>query len=56
MKFIPAKTRQTILEIDVDAYRFNFNYFRNQVKDSTKFVVIIKAFAYGAGIKNIAKV
>lgn len=55
MKFIPHKTRQTILEIDMDTILYNYHYFQKQVKESTKFIMVIKAFAYGAGIKNIAK-
>lgn len=55
MKFLPNKTRQTILEIDLDAVLHNFKYFKNLVEPSTKFIMVIKAFAYGAGIKQIAK-
>jgi alanine racemase len=55
MRFLPHKTRQTVLEIDLDAIVQNFRYFQHQVGESTSFVMVIKAFAYGAGIKNIAK-
>lgn len=55
MKFLPNKTRQTILEIDLDAILHNFEHFKSLVEPSTKFVMVIKAFAYGAGIKHIAK-
>lgn len=55
MRFLPEKTRQTVLEIDLKAIKYNFDYFFNHVSTNTKFVVVIKAFAYGAGIKNIAK-
>ncbi|UTW64264.1 alanine racemase [bacterium SCSIO 12741] len=49
------KTRQTVLEIDLKAILKNFDHFRNQVGPETSFVMVIKAFAYGAGIKHIAK-
>lgn len=55
MKFLPHKTRQTILEIDLQALLKNYNYFKSLVLPETKFIMVIKAFAYGAGIKNIAK-
>ncbi|MBD77821.1 MAG: alanine racemase [Crocinitomicaceae bacterium] len=55
MEFLPHKTRQSILEIDLSSILHNFNYFKSIVQDSTKFVMVIKAFAYGAGIKNIAR-
>lgn len=56
MKFNLDKTRQSVLEIDLDALRTNFNYFENLLQADTRFIIVIKAFAYGAGIKNIASV
>lgn len=55
MEFLPQKTRQTVLEIDLQAILHNFNYFKSIVADKTRFLLVIKAFAYGAGIRNIAR-
>lgn len=55
MEFLPQKTRQTVLEIDLQAILHNFEYFKSIVAPETKFLLVIKAFAYGAGIRNIAR-
>lgn len=55
MEFLPNKTRQAVLEVNLSAVLHNYQYFKSLVKDSTKFVMVIKAFAYGAGIRNVAK-
>ena len=55
MEFLPHKTRQTTLRIDLKAILHNFNYFKSLVKTDTNFIMVIKSFAYGAGIKRIAK-
>ncbi len=49
------KTRQTTLEVDLNAILKNFSYFRSRVGENAAFIMVIKAFAYGAGIKHIAK-
>ncbi len=45
---------ETVVEIDMDALRNNFNFFRSKVKPTTKVLVMVKAFAYGAGAEKIA--
>lgn len=55
MKLLPHKTRQSVLEIDLSAILHNYQYFQSLVSESTKFVMVIKAFAYGAGIRHVAK-
>jgi alanine racemase len=55
MEFLPQKTRQTVLEIDLQAILHNFNHFKSIINDHTRFLLVIKAFAYGAGIRNIAR-
>ena len=38
----------TVLEIDAKAVKHNIRYFRSKLKDTTKLLVVIKAFAYGS--------
>lgn len=48
-------TSETVLEIDLRALEHNFNYFRSRVHRSTKFLAVVKAFAYGSEAIGIAK-
>ncbi|WP_372795421.1 alanine racemase [Lutibacter sp.] len=45
----------TVLEIDLNAIEFNFNYFKSKLHKNTKVLVVIKAFGYGCGSIEIAK-
>lgn len=45
---------ETIVEIDMDALRNNLTFFRSRIKPTTKILVMVKAFAYGAGAEKIA--
>jgi len=42
------------MEIDLGAVVDNLNYFRSQLKSTTKIMVMVKAFAYGSGSVEIA--
>ncbi len=44
----------TILEINFEAIRNNLNTYRNLIAANTKIMVMVKAFAYGAGLSEIA--
>ena len=46
----------TILEIDKEAVKNNLQYFRSKIKDSTKILVVVKAFAYGSDSLLITKI
>ena len=48
-------THQCILEVDQSAMIQNLNYFKSKVKPSTKIIVMVKAFSYGSGDYEIAK-
>jgi alanine racemase len=52
---LEKKVHETILEVNLDAVIHNFNYFRSQLKPSTKMVCMIKAFGYGVGAFETAK-
>ncbi|KOY85808.1 alanine racemase [bacterium 336/3] len=48
------KAHRTVLEINLDALVHNLNFYRNQLKPSTKIMAMVKAFAYGSGSVEIA--
>lgn len=49
------KAQETILEIDLGALTHNFNYLKSKLKSETKFLAVVKAFAYGSDAIEIAK-
>ena len=48
------KAQQTILEIDLKALKHNFEHLKSKLKDSTKFIAVVKAFAYGSDASTVA--
>ncbi|MGJ5643107.1 alanine racemase [Formosa sp. S-31] len=48
------KAQETILEIDLRALEHNINYLKSKLKADTKFLAVVKAFAYGSQPKDIA--
>ncbi|WP_181305010.1 bifunctional UDP-N-acetylmuramoyl-tripeptide:D-alanyl-D-alanine ligase/alanine racemase [Rufibacter sp. XAAS-G3-1] len=56
-KIVAALQQQvhgTMLEVNLDALVHNLNYYRAKVPAPTKIMVMVKAFAYGAGAYEIA--
>ncbi|WP_186757045.1 bifunctional UDP-N-acetylmuramoyl-tripeptide:D-alanyl-D-alanine ligase/alanine racemase [Echinicola salinicaeni] len=51
---LQAKLHGTVLEINLNALRRNFIFYKEQIKPSTKIMVMVKAFAYGGGATEIA--
>ncbi|NHF58922.1 alanine racemase [Flavobacteriaceae bacterium TP-CH-4] len=49
-----GKARETILEIDLRALEHNYRYLRSKLGPETKFLGVVKAFAYGSDSKRIA--
>ncbi|WP_417871209.1 alanine racemase [Winogradskyella sp.] len=49
------KTNETVLEIDLGALTHNFNYLKSKLQPNTKFLAVVKAFAYGSDSVAIAK-
>jgi alanine racemase len=45
---------QTVLEVNLDAISHNLNEFRRHLNRDTKMMVMVKAFAYGAGPAEIS--
>src|SRR5690606_31554965 len=52
---LEEKTHQTVLEINLNSITHNLNYFKSKLKSETKIMVMIKAFGYGSGSFEIAK-
>lgn len=49
------KVGETVLEIDLMALEHNYTYLRSKIKPDTKFLGVVKAFAYGSDSIAIAK-
>ncbi|MDP5158206.1 MAG: alanine racemase [Flaviramulus sp.] len=49
------KAQETVLEIDLKALKHNFDFLKSKLKDNTKFLAVVKAFAYGSDASEIAK-
>src|SRR5690606_16197663 len=45
----------TVLEIDLKALEHNYRYLRSKISHDTKFMAVVKAFAYGSEAISIAK-
>src|SRR5690554_2732277 len=48
------KTQETVLEIDLNALKHNFEYLKSRISKDTKFLAVVKAYAYGSEAKEIA--
>ena len=48
------KLHETVLEIDLDALTNNLNFYRGQLKKTTKLMVMVKALAYGSGSAEVS--
>ncbi|MAP80575.1 MAG: alanine racemase [Aequorivita sp.] len=46
---------ETVLEIDLNALSQNFKYLKSRIKPETKFLAVVKAYAYGSDSVAIAK-
>ena len=52
---LEEKTHETVLEINLNAISHNLNFFKSKLKPNTKIMVMVKAFGYGNGGFEIAK-
>lgn len=52
---LEEKNHETILEINLDAISHNLNFYKSKLKPETKIMVMVKAFGYGNGGYEIAK-
>ncbi|RKN82959.1 alanine racemase [Ulvibacterium marinum] len=49
------ETKETILEIDLGALEHNYRYLKSRLVPATKFLAVVKAFAYGSDAVKIAQ-
>jgi alanine racemase len=49
-----AKAQETVLELDFNALERNYNYLKSKLQENTKFLAVVKAFAYGSDAEQIA--
>ena len=52
---LEEKTHETVLEINLNAISHNLSFYKSKLKPTTKLMVMVKAFAYGSGSFEIAK-
>lgn len=51
---LQAQQHGTVLEVNLDALRHNLQHYRRQLAPGTRIMVMVKAFAYGAGSYEVA--
>ncbi|WP_434037167.1 alanine racemase [Formosa sp. 4Alg 33] len=49
------KAQETLLEIDLNALEHNVTYLKSRIDSSTKFLAVVKSYAYGNAAVDIAK-
>ena len=52
---LEEKNHETVLEINLNAISHNLNFFKSKLNSTTKLMVMVKAFGYGNGGFEIAK-
>lgn len=52
---LSLKQHETILEVNLDAIRHNYNYYKQKLLPNTKIICMVKAFGYGAGSYELTK-
>jgi alanine racemase len=55
VNYLEEKTHETVLEINLNAISHNLNFYKSKIKPTTKMMAMIKAFGYGSGGFEIAK-
>jgi len=50
-----GKIGETTLQIDLNALEHNYRYLRSKIASETKFLAVVKAFAYGSDMVAIAR-
>jgi len=49
-----SKVQETVLEIDLNALKYNFEYIKSKLHSNTKILAVVKAFGYGTDACEIA--
>ncbi len=53
---LQEKKHQTVMEIDLGAMVHNLNHYRRQLNPTTKLMAMVKAFSYGTGSVEVARI
>lgn len=53
--FLEEKAHATIFEVNLNSVLHNLKFFSSKLNSGTKIMVMVKAFAYGSGLYEIAK-
>jgi Alr-MurF fusion protein len=54
--WLEQKVHQTVLEVNLTALVHNLKVYQDQLKPSTKVMAMVKAFSYGSGSAEVARV
>ncbi len=52
---LEEKNHETVLEINLNAISHNLNFYKSKIRSGTKIMVMVKAFGYGSGGFEIAR-
>ncbi len=55
IELLEKRLHETVLEIDLDALVYNFNFYKSKIGRDVKLISMVKANGYGAGAAEIAK-
>ncbi|MFZ4106217.1 bifunctional UDP-N-acetylmuramoyl-tripeptide:D-alanyl-D-alanine ligase/alanine racemase [Flavobacterium sp.] len=55
VSLLEEKTHETVLEINLNSISHNLNFFKSKLNQETKLMVMVKAFSYGNGGFEVAK-
>jgi len=55
VKLLEKQTHQTVFEINLTAIEQNFRYIKSKVSRATKIMGMVKAYSYGSGTFEVAK-
>jgi alanine racemase len=55
VSLLEEKTHETVLEINLNAISHNLNFYKSKLNPETKLMVMVKAFGYGNGGFEVAK-
>ena len=53
---LALRSHQTVLKVHLDALKHNLNYYRKKLSANVKTMVMVKAYGYGAGGAEIARI
>ncbi len=54
--WLEQKVHQTVMEIDLSAMIHNLKEYQQQLKPSTRLMAMVKAFSYGSGSAEVARI